>query len=684
MQQAREPSLDEPVQNSQPIRINASSAPSNELPKEPLRRPPTATVKPFDNCQETEELKSCQTTGFGLTADRFSSHHWKVRTVELCCGCARFSLHLMKAGMTAIAVDKVLNRHKALIPILTIDLCTDAGQAVVMLMVVSGEIDYAHASPPCGTASRAREKKIPASLKRLGAFEPKPLRSNQHPKGLPTLTGVDALRVVLANRIYNFLAALFTTCTESGLPWSCENPKNSYLWLMAAWVKLLADPRVKPYEYDACCYGGKRRKRSVWYSNMTEFSGLVAYCDNSHKHASWTQYKHQGRWKFPTAEEAEYPPELCKVATECVLAHFVAKLNIPVEELPQPELVSVKQTTLGQQRGTQRPLVPEFSSVEVLNSNFAPKCDLGELGTVGDPGSLQGCKLLRLSRMGGYGTNSDQDFQSAWGRFWTSQEFVSRALAADHPARHSFGIDDTVASLIHDILTSGAAAIARKRLMAARHWESRAKLLQTEEDSLRVHWTVQQREILRGKRLLVFKEMIAAAGHGDTGIVDEIIEGARLTGSNKDSHVFQKVQPVAIAISVQELKNRAKWVQRALFAKCRASEDENSDNEVWKTTMDEQAKGWLSGPFDAIDDVSRHLGSAQWIPSPRFGLRQGKKVRAIDNYTAGGVNAAFSANERVALQGIDHVAALAKAMNCSVNSRGQVEVRSLSGKVFSG
>ena len=163
--------------------------------------------------------------------DPSSSLPRKLRTLELCCGSARFSLHLLQSGASVVAVDKLLNPHSACVPVLAIDLSTDKGQSLVMLMLMSDEFDFVHASPPCGTASRARERRIGNSLISRGASDPKPLRSETWPKGLPNLQGTDALRVVLANRIYNFLAVFFTTCLRKGVPWSCENPVNSYLWL---------------------------------------------------------------------------------------------------------------------------------------------------------------------------------------------------------------------------------------------------------------------------------------------------------------------------------------------------------------------------------------------------------------------------------------------------------------------
>ena len=48
-------------------------------------------------------------------------------------------------------------------------------------------------APPCGTSSRAREKKLP-KLEAAGAKVPIPLRSSQQPDQLDGLGGLDKLK----------------------------------------------------------------------------------------------------------------------------------------------------------------------------------------------------------------------------------------------------------------------------------------------------------------------------------------------------------------------------------------------------------------------------------------------------------------------------------------------------------
>ena len=81
-------------------------------------------------------------------------------------------------------------------------------------------------APPCGTASRARDIPAYSNGKRIAH----PLRSGQHPDGLPSLQGHDLARVTSANSLYAFAAAVAGMCSQHGVPWLIENPARSYMW----------------------------------------------------------------------------------------------------------------------------------------------------------------------------------------------------------------------------------------------------------------------------------------------------------------------------------------------------------------------------------------------------------------------------------------------------------------------
>ena len=150
------------------------------------------------------------------------------RTAELCCGCARYSFHLQLAGAKIMPIDKATNPHETHVPVITLDLANPADQALLMTKARAHEFDYVHAAPPCGTSTRARDKRVPLWLQRLGAPDPKPLRSTLEPEGVQGLTPFNRMKVEQANSIYKFLAAFFMLCSSLGILWSCEDPLRSY------------------------------------------------------------------------------------------------------------------------------------------------------------------------------------------------------------------------------------------------------------------------------------------------------------------------------------------------------------------------------------------------------------------------------------------------------------------------
>ena len=182
----------------------------------------------------------------------------------MCCGCARYSFHLQLAGAKIMPIDKATNPHDTHVPVVSMDLASPADQALLMSKARAHEFDYVHAAPPCGTSTRARDKRVPLWLQRLGAPDPKPLRSTLEPEGVQGLTPYNRMKVELANSIYKFLAAFFMLCSSLGILWSCENPLRSYLWELLCWKQLIALPSTMFVDCACCMWGGTRPKISRW------------------------------------------------------------------------------------------------------------------------------------------------------------------------------------------------------------------------------------------------------------------------------------------------------------------------------------------------------------------------------------------------------------------------------------
>ena len=108
-------------------------------------------------------------------------------SIELCCGHAGLTASLAKVGFQAIGFDWQGNRHETVVPIVTIDLTDEAGQQTIFDLLISGRVKFVHMGPPCGTYTRARERRVPWWQKRRGITDPQPLRSDKYPAGLPNI-----------------------------------------------------------------------------------------------------------------------------------------------------------------------------------------------------------------------------------------------------------------------------------------------------------------------------------------------------------------------------------------------------------------------------------------------------------------------------------------------------------------
>lgn len=178
-----------------------------------------------------------------------------------------------------------------------------------------------HFAPVCGTCSKARSKPIPG---RPAHLAPQELRSEKFPMGLPSLRGLDWVKVQKANILYEATLTLARQCVRFGVPVSIENPKNS--------IFLITNPMLELFEhcpgyfvtFDSCMMGGGRDKATTWWSSMNIYSALAVRCSKDHSHKPWTPaYNAKTKqFVFPTAEEAAYPLLLCQRVADLLMEYL--------------------------------------------------------------------------------------------------------------------------------------------------------------------------------------------------------------------------------------------------------------------------------------------------------------------------------------------------------------------------
>ena len=138
-----------------------------------------------------------------------------------------------------------------------LDLSEPAQQELALDLIRDPHTVFVHLSPPCGTASRAREKPLPQHLLQRGFSAPAPLRSDEFPLGLPSLKGQDAVRVHKANSIYQFCFQALLLCISLGVIVTCENPARSLFWnVLETWDTGCQLHALEEVSFHACCHGG--------------------------------------------------------------------------------------------------------------------------------------------------------------------------------------------------------------------------------------------------------------------------------------------------------------------------------------------------------------------------------------------------------------------------------------------
>ncbi len=195
--------------------------------------------------------------------------------LEICAGSARLTKTARAFGFKGDAVDHSIKRCCG-VDISVFDL-TDSAQLNDLLEYIrkdSDRIALVWIAPPCGTASRARERPIPG-------FEsaPKPLRSAVQPDALDGLSGLDKYKVEMANQLYDAVL-LITECAVSlDICVAIENPSNSHYWSATPTRRLIEEFGDQRVTFHACANGGSRDKlTTIWQSTVSSTSILWS-CD---------------------------------------------------------------------------------------------------------------------------------------------------------------------------------------------------------------------------------------------------------------------------------------------------------------------------------------------------------------------------------------------------------------------
>ena len=592
--------------------------------------------------------------------------------LEIFCGTAGVASAFQKRGCDVLGVDHVLKPRRVKAPAVRLDMTNDVHQGMILREIERAQVVFL--APPCGTAFRAREIPIPG---RHGP-KPSPLRSMAFPQGLPGLSGVNAARVSAANRLYEFTCRVFRRCKELGRICIVENPTSSLMWEMPSFKNVAA--LGVWCNMQACSYGSTRNKRTSLLSTH-DLPSMHAMCDGTHSHEAWGRRRTKDQWSFATTAEAEYPAAFCAAVARDVCSLLekagwqlggIASLQAKAAQAAQRQ-ARHDAPMVGPSEYLSRVTVTSAADFEFP----AEVCDSHEGILSGVP---VGSKLLQVQRVKKGG---EWCKEATFGIYRTPDAFVAEAMKAKHPFDNPSALDDSNMQAMANILTNGVEGTIKHRKKVLEYYERRALELEEEEKKLKNGMAPEVRKVVESKKILLFKEMLRDAGIKDENLVNDLVDGFRITGELQPSGLFQRrLKPAAL--SHDDLKTTAKWAKHTVASSCRAAaKDPKVAAAVWDEALEQVDKGWLRGPFSWSEIDAKYNGV--WIGSKRFGILQGEKIRAIDDLSEFLVNSSVTETEKINLEGIDQIVATARFFSGAVSGDGvSFELPRESGGTFSG
>ena len=118
-------------------------------------------------------------------------------------------------------------------------------------------------------------------------------------------------------------------------------------------------------DFHGCRHGGSRARWCRWRVLGCFLNSLAGECTKDHPHKPWKMEHIDGKWVFPTAEEAAYPKVLADRVALLLSQHLNLELPFNDSLLNTEKTAALEAVNAGKQpRGTKiKPLVSEFKEV---------------------------------------------------------------------------------------------------------------------------------------------------------------------------------------------------------------------------------------------------------------------------------------------------------------------------------
>ena len=196
--------------------------------------------------------------------------------------------------------------------------------------VDNGDYDGSHGGFPCGSFSRVRWRKAPGY--------PEPVRSLEHPYGLPSNSGQQQTEADVGTLMATWTTSLLERQAENqkarGVPEiaTMENPPGSDTqfecpaWALPEIKEIIERIEANSVEFNTCAYMTKEKVRffkpAKWAGKLEGLEKLNKVC----RCPAWIT--HKPAVEKNSVEAGVYPPELCNEVATLIIAQWKRTLNL--------------------------------------------------------------------------------------------------------------------------------------------------------------------------------------------------------------------------------------------------------------------------------------------------------------------------------------------------------------------
>ena len=264
-------------------------------------------------------------------------------------------------------------------------------------------------------------------------------------------------------------------------------------------------------------------------------------------------------------------------------------------------------------------IAQQFQSFKQLKQ-LPPTCEKwGVILVQHDQNFNHACKSLEEQYSGCLGTVfaatcSSDKVQQWFGVLRRPEQTIKATLSVKHPMDLQTPLPDLLLQAVATVLKLGPGVVAEGRAMHCNRILKRIRELEAEEKVLHERLHQHVRSVLKGKRLLIWRELMVETGYPDLEIYEEVTEGIKLVGPAHASQAFPAGMTPAQQ-SVGQLEAQAVWRRKTSIGKCRSSGDTLADVELWEQSLGEAEAGWIDGPFYDESEVSERVQTTDWICS---------------------------------------------------------------------